>query len=384
MGKVFTQKRKDISWLRRGIDKDVKLMLGIKSAGRCEFNGCNKFLFRHPVTGLTGNFAELAHIIAFSSSGPRAKTHPRPKEINGISNLMLLCPVCHKLIDTRIDLYPVEILRTNKKLHEKRVFRLTGLSGTNVTTVIKVVARIRGQDVNISDSDVDESLYPRFCEKESICNIDLKTHGDLTHGNMQGAAKSISDNIQRFNGLSYSGCGVGHVSVFALAPISLLVYLGSNLSTKVTTDMYQRHRDTESWKWKTRGKPLQYSTYLKQRGKDKSKVALVVSVSGQVSLDSLPKSIGVAYSIYEIKVGLPRTDILGTREDLELFRREYEVWQGQMMQKHDGKVKKIELFSAVPAPIAIMLGWARLPQVSPALRVYEHVNGKFKIGLEVN
>ncbi len=339
----------------------------------------------NPVTGLAGNFAEFAHIIAFSPSGPRAKTHTRPKVINSISNLMLLCPVCHKLIDTRPDLYPVEVLRIHhKELHEKRVFRLTGLSGTNVTTVIKVVARIRGQDVNIPDSDVDESLYPRFCEKDSICNIDLKTHGDLTPGNMQGAANSIFENIQRFNGLSYGGCGVGHVSVFALAPIPLLVHLGSNLSTKVTTDLYQRHRDTKSWKWKTGGKSLRYSMSLKQKGQDKSKVALIVSVSGPITFGSLPKSIGAAYSIYEIKAGNPQTDILRTREDLELFRRKYEAWQGQIMQKHDGKVKKVELFAAVPAPIAIMLGWARLPQVSPALRVYENVEGEFKFGLEVN
>src|ERR1022692_4836806 len=37
----------------------------------------------------------------------------------------------------------------------------------------------------------------------------------------------------------------GHLSIFALGPMPLLVFLSSQLSNKISTDLYQRHRDTE-------------------------------------------------------------------------------------------------------------------------------------------
>ena len=40
-----------------------RLLWGV-AAGRCEFKGCNKPLYKHDVTGITENLAEQAHIYA--------------------------------------------------------------------------------------------------------------------------------------------------------------------------------------------------------------------------------------------------------------------------------------------------------------------------------
>src|SRR5262245_3477171 len=77
----------------------TRIALFVRANGRCEFDGCNRYLLEHPVTLTEGNFAEVAHVVAFKPDGPRGKEGTRPKNINDVTNLMLLCPQCHKLID---------------------------------------------------------------------------------------------------------------------------------------------------------------------------------------------------------------------------------------------------------------------------------------------
>src|SRR5271165_7276647 len=83
----------------RGIRDLTRLLLVVRAGGRCEFDDHNDYLFQHPLTLTPGNFAQMAHIVAFQEEGPRGKSLLLPAYINDVSNLMLLCPQCHKLID---------------------------------------------------------------------------------------------------------------------------------------------------------------------------------------------------------------------------------------------------------------------------------------------
>ena len=56
----------------------------------------------------------MAHVVAFKKGGPRG-SGPRPEDINDVGNLMLLCPPCHKLIDTHPEKYPVSVLEKYKE-----------------------------------------------------------------------------------------------------------------------------------------------------------------------------------------------------------------------------------------------------------------------------
>ena len=49
----------------RSIPKRTSLFLYVQAGGRCEFDGCNKYLLEHYPTETVGNFAEQAHIWAF-------------------------------------------------------------------------------------------------------------------------------------------------------------------------------------------------------------------------------------------------------------------------------------------------------------------------------
>src|SRR5438094_3939712 len=99
----------------RSIPKLTQLVLFVRAGGRCEFDGCNKYVLRHHLTLTEGNFGEMAHVVAFSPQGPRGAKGLSAKKLNSIANLMALCPDCHKLIDTHADDYSVKTLRRFKQ-----------------------------------------------------------------------------------------------------------------------------------------------------------------------------------------------------------------------------------------------------------------------------
>jgi hypothetical protein len=151
---IITPSRK-ISGLNR-------LLLFVHAGGRCEFDGCNKYLLEHHVTLSEGIFAEMAHIVAFKPDGPRGESALRPADINNISNLMLLCPPCHKHIDDNPSRYTRKTLEEYKSRHEDRIRHVTGLGPDLKTTIVQLKANIGGQAVNIPASHVTEAVAPRY------------------------------------------------------------------------------------------------------------------------------------------------------------------------------------------------------------------------------
>ena len=76
----------------------TRLFLFVRAGGRCEFDGCNRYLLEHHLTKADGIFAQMAHIWAFSDRGPRGG-RTAGDEKHAPANLMLLCAECHKLVD---------------------------------------------------------------------------------------------------------------------------------------------------------------------------------------------------------------------------------------------------------------------------------------------
>src|SRR6266851_4137462 len=120
----------------RAIKPTTRVFLCVRAGGRCEFDGCNNYLLEHHVTLTEGVFGEMAHVVAFRPDGPRGRTRPRPQDINDIRNLMLLCPVCHKLIDDHPQDYTRATLEAYKANHERRIRYVTDLGPDRKTTIL--------------------------------------------------------------------------------------------------------------------------------------------------------------------------------------------------------------------------------------------------------
>ncbi len=374
-------------WLARRVPSLTRLILFVSAGGRCEFDGCNKYLLAHPVTLTEGNFAEVAHIVAFQVGGPRGRSEARPLDVHRAENLMLLCAACHKEIDDHPEQYSVTALRAFKEKHERHIRHMTSLRPEHRTSVLMITANIGDQSPFTSFDQVIEALAPIYPVSRPGKIIDLTSIPIHDAASLETAREAIRRGLAQLYDTGGEVQDVKHLSIFALGPIPLLVDLGARLSNKIKTDLFQRHRDTEDWTWKRSGPRVIYTTGIVREGTDPSRAALIVSLSGKIRVGNLPSTIDKTFTVYELtlKDATPNAAFLRTRADLEEFRTAYQALLGSILDTQ-GIVKELHFFPAVPAPIAILCGRDLMPKVHPGLLVYDFdkQKGGFTFQLKVN
>ena len=111
---------------RTDVSEKVARIVYLRSGGRCAFPDCGRELVE------PGNSAddsayigEIAHIVADSRQGPRGDSPMTDEERDRHDNLVLLCRVCHKVIDSQPFTYSVSVLRAIKADHEGRIRQAT-------------------------------------------------------------------------------------------------------------------------------------------------------------------------------------------------------------------------------------------------------------------
>lgn len=383
VGRSGEAKAKSPVKLARRVPTLTRLRLAASSAGRCEFRGCNRNLYQHAVTSDPGNFAEAAHIVAFRPDGPRGRRE-RPVEVNGFDNLMLLCPECHILIDSRSGDFPVAELRMQKREHEERILALTASGPEMRTTVIQLRGRIGGQPVDIPAVDIRTALQPRYPASVPGLLIDLSAIEQESAGFFEIARDQIRRELRTTLRAAHAGTPVQHYSVFALAPIPVLVCLGRALGNKITVDVFQRQRD-QSWCWREEPASVEYDFRRLREGSDPMAVALQLSLSSAIVEGALPTDIDGRFSIYELTLEgrIPNVEIVRSRNDLLHFRRVYRDAIEHVAKRHPG-LEELHFFAAVPAPVAVACGQEVMPKAHPALVVYDNVRGRFQRAICVN
>lgn len=354
----------------RAISRKTSLFLHVRSAGRCEFDNCNEYLLEHKPTGTPGYYAEQAHIWAFSERGPRGRGRKRPLDIHHIDNLMVLCKPCHTKIDNEPALYTVEVLRKFKLDHEQRIFDLTGLAKDRDTIPLVLKGLIGGRPMDISDDEMQKAVAPNYLRLREKIEIELTHLPDSPDPSYWTAAKSVIDSkLDMLGRIRPRENRATHVSIFALGAIPLLTYLGSRLSDKIHTDLYQRHRNPESWNWHGGRGNTDFETRKLKDGA--GQVGLVLNVSGTIPVDGINAAVG-GITLYELTVTgqQPTPLILNTRADLNRFVIAYVKALETIRSAHPG-VQELQVFPAVPAPIAITLGRQILPKIGPKLVIYD-------------
>lgn len=357
----------------REVPSKTRIFLFVRAGGRCQFDGCNRYLIEHHLTKTDGIFGQMAHIWAFADSGPRAHKKLDGQAVHALSNLMLLCPGCHKLVDDDPAQYTAEVLRKHKKTHEDRVFMLTDTKPDRQTVGVVLKAKVGGQAVSVSLAEMQEAVAPRYVGPRDLLEIDLTTIQDsATDAFWKLAANEVRSRAKTLYTQTFESGPARHISVFALAPIPLLVVLGRELSNKVPTTLFQRHRDTESWKWKDAGETARFQTRTLQEGTDTQSVALLLSLSGKIPVSNLPGHIDKRFTVYETTLlgAEPSVRFLEVERSLHAFRDEFLRTIQRLLADHEG-VRKVHLFPAVPAPIAVAIGRDLLPKRDPGLIVYD-------------
>lgn len=96
-------------------EKTVKRLFAL-SQNRCAYPKCETPIV-NPKTGtITG---DICHIKAQTVGGPRFDPNQTDEERHSFENLLLLCKVCHRIVDDRPDIHTVELLQEMKEMHER-------------------------------------------------------------------------------------------------------------------------------------------------------------------------------------------------------------------------------------------------------------------------
>lgn len=359
---------------RQKIPPNVMLKLWVLSGGRCEFPSCNELVWRDELTLQEDNFAHMAHIIAASPNGPRGDENLSPELQTDYENLLLLCFNHSKLIDGKnSEGYTVEQLREYKAKHEERIRRQTSLGPESSTTVVRFQSPIKDRRVEISKPQAYESLYPRFPADDKGVFLDFSHKaGGGDESFWKEYAREIAEQVKLLFRTGNDGQRYEHLSIFALAPIPALMYFGNQVGNVVASDIFQKHRDTDDWKWKPEldGDDFRYA-YSKTDGLDTTKVALVLSLSGKVTSDEYRKIVGNDAFVYEIEVDRANPEFLKYKSRLDKFRVLYRQVLSEIRAKH-GPGCIIHLFPAIPSPIAVLCGRELLPKSDPSVLVYDN------------
>jgi len=353
-----------------------QLKLWVRAGARCEFRGCSEYLYRDDLTLKEANYSDIAHIIAVSKSGPRGSDPLPSNQRNKSDNLMLLCKKHHKLVDSEdhVDEYPVALLREFKKEHESRIHRLTSLMTGYKTTVVRLRSRIRNHIVEVTPGEIYEAISPRYPEDDKGIEIDLSALPGTDSKSYWKTGKEVIDHaIETLYAKGVNSKNIDHLSVFAFGPIPFLVYLGNRLGNKVPMEIYQRHRKTGNWVWQEKGTIIRYKIRQLSSGKQLNKVGLVLSLSGTVPTDDLPKHFVSNFPTYIITLANknPSPMYIQRRKDLSGFKEIYHAFLNSLKEKYK-HVRELHLFPAMPLSIALMCGAERLPKVHPPLIVYDY------------
>jgi hypothetical protein len=88
---------------------------------------------------------------------------------------------------------------------------------------------------------------------------------------------------------------VEHISVFAIAPIPPLVYLGWCLDDKTPTRLFQNHRDQfVGWSWADQNDPAEFEVSVTDGDGGPKDVVLVCAVTSEVNASLLPGNLADA------------------------------------------------------------------------------------------
>lgn len=352
---------------KTNLPMSLKNLLVFRAGGRCEFDGCNKDLSVDGVTKLKFNARQFAHIIADSPKGPRGCPDSETYK-EDINNIMLLCPEHHKLIDEDVETFTIELLNAMKKRHEDRVRKLLSIQPEKQRAVVLYKANIGSLASCVTNEMAQEALWPEYYPQydypiELGYNNSSIYENDAAFWNHEklNLENQVKDKITRH----IESGAISKISLFALAPMPLLVRLGTLLPSMYDVKVYQKHREPDTWKWSSDQAPEEFE--LKSPKNLDGESCLVFSISANIR-ERVERQFPNA-SIWEITVPNPRLDYLQTENQLSAFRQITRIAFQEI--KEAGK-QDVNIFMAMPNACAVEVGRVWMPKADVPMHLYDY------------
>lgn len=108
-------------------DLHTQRRLFAASAGYCQNPECERELFVD-AEGKSIHVAEMAHVFAASEKGPRGTGGLSKAARGAFENLVMLCAICHTIVDKAPDAYPDDKMLGWKRDHAEKLKALFGIT----------------------------------------------------------------------------------------------------------------------------------------------------------------------------------------------------------------------------------------------------------------
>jgi len=349
---------------------------------------CNTPVSLHPQTKEDVNLAEAAHIIGFSEDGPRGEEELSDELAKDITNLMLLCRLCHKTIDAKKEAYPVDRLRRMKQKHEWRVEHVTGIGQERESDLLLYGANVGDHSSMVSYRTAAPALivderYPASTTPLALGLVN-SSFRDRHDQYWEIEAQQLRAMVTRDVCPRLRNREVKHLSIFALAPQPLLTLLGYLLcDINYEVQVYQLHREPPGWIWQDHPEGFEY--VVEEPTGAEGKPALVLALSATITDDRVFSVLGDDAVIWRITIPEPHNDFLKSARQLRLFRELMRPLLNRIKARH-GQETPLCVFPAAPVAIAVELGRVLQPKADMPLRLYDQNNdrGGFVHAFDIN
>lgn len=363
-----------VTEVSRHITPLVERELWARSAGRCQFDGCNKILYRSSVTNESVHTAQKAHIYSFSEKGPRGWGPFKSglKQLNDISNLMLACHECHTKIDTDPERYPADLLIYWKLQHEDRVETVTGIASNKKSHVVMYGANIGNESSPLVLHDCIAAMFPDWYPV-SPKPVIISMHSALRDNSpeyWQAQDAHLEKVFERTIAQIAQDESCKHFSVFAMAPQPLLIRLGTLLTDKLDVETYQLQREPKGWRWNSA--QTEFSFLINEPENKDGIPVLLLSLSDRVDYQRIKAVLGDQVSIWEITHDSPHNDFLKSKFQLMLFRQQIRKLM-VAIKHHHGNTAPLHIFPVMPIGCCIEMGRARMPKADMDWVIYDHI-----------
>ena len=361
------------------IPSQVKQQIWFAAHGRCEFRGCNKRLYTSGVTMEKCNISNYAHIIGDSPDGPRGNELSKTLSKDP-SNLILLCPECHDLIDSKSGekKYTVEVLKSMKKEHEERIDFLTGICPNQKSLVVACGPKL-GQDNQLFQKDVLNNIILPERYPLDLNPIEIHMKNTALDESMQVYWQTEELQIETLcrdkviKTLESGACS--HISLFPLGPQPLLIKLGTILNDRYNVQVYQKHREPDTWRWLENRSS---NSIIVEEPADKTKEPmLIIALSTQAIKARVLRRFGANASIWTITCDIPGNDMMESKYQLEQFRMAARKVMDDIKNSNPENID-LKIFMAAPASCAVELGRIRMPKADSKWVIFDYSNKQEK------
>ncbi|WP_144473230.1 SAVED domain-containing protein [Bacillus tropicus] len=350
---------------RRQLAAVENYQLWVNCGGICSFEGCNKRLIASEEGSLT-NVGIKAHIIGHAKTSPRREYMGEygytEETLEDLSNLMLMCHHHSKLIDDKHskDKFPPDLLFKMKEKHEDWVRSWS--ENKKKKSIALIHKRLGGPITNI-----DHEGEAPYILLDAIENQD--EFSNFTNEGWEEGQKINRELYNRFKEkISESEANVAEV--FPLSPIPLLIDMGFLLTDTVPLSVYQFEREGGVWvsDHPDRKKEVELTSSANINGEDN--LAVLVSVSGKVKMKDVQESLGGKFDSISFEINDPGLKRVLYKQDVSYIQSQIKEGVEKLLQEKD--YRKIHLFYAGPAGLAIELGRGINPNIWVEVCVYQY------------